>query len=249
MDFGLSDRVAIVTGASRGLGRATALALAGEGCRVLAVARSGPELRDLRELAPERIAVAECDMLDRAAVAELPRRSLEAFGRLDVVVNNAGVAPAASFLEEDLEVWDRTFEVNVTAPAILTRAAGEHLLGQGGGKVVNVISTAGLRGKPQLAAYAASKAALAQLTRVLAAEWASEGVQVNAVAPGAFETAAQETVLSSPDLLHRRTRRIPAKRIAAPGEIGPVICLLASPLSDFMTGSVLVIDGGEEAKL
>lgn len=249
MDLGLSDRVAIVTGASRGLGRAMALALAAEGCRVLGVARSGTELEQLRAQAPQLIAVAECDMLERAAVAALPGRAIDAFGRLDVVVNNAGVAPAASFLEEGLDAWDRTFEVNVTAPAILARAAGEHLLGQGSGKIVNVISTAGLRGKPQLAAYAASKAALAQLTRVLAAEWAKDGVQVNAVAPGAFETAAQEAVLSAPDLRHRRTRRIPAKRIALPAEIGPVVCLLASPLSDFMTGSVLVIDGGEEAKL
>lgn len=249
MDLGLSDRVAIVTGASRGLGRAIALALVAEGCRVLAAARSVSELDRLRAQVPERIAVAECDMLDRDAVALLPELAIAAFGGLDVVVNNAGVAPAAGFLEEGAEAWDRTFEVNVTAPAILARAAGRHLLRQGSGKVVNVISTAGLRGKPQLAAYAASKAALAQLTRVLAAEWASDGVQVNAVAPGAFETAAQEAVLSSPDLLDRRTRRIPAKRIAKPAEIGPVVCLLASPLTDFMTGSILVIDGGEEAKL
>lgn len=249
MDLALRDRVAIVTGAGRGLGRAIALALVGEGARVLAAARTGTELESLREAAPERIEAVECDLLDRAAVADLPARALEAFGVIDIVVNNAGVAPAFPFLEEEQASWDRTFEINVTAPAILCRAAAGHMLAQGSGKIVNVLSTAGLRGKAELGAYACSKAALTQLTRVLAAEWARHGVQVNAVAPGAFETAAQEAVLSSPDLRHRRTRRIPAKRIARPAEIGPMVCLLASPASDFMSGSVVVIDGGEEAKL
>jgi 2-deoxy-D-gluconate 3-dehydrogenase len=131
----------------------------------------------------------------------------------------------------------------------LARAAGEHLLAQGSGKIINIASTSGILGKPTLVAYSSSKGAMLQMTKALAAEWAKHGVQVNAIAPGAYETGAQSAVLEDDEILRRRLRKIPAGRMGAPRELGPLVCLLASPLSDFVTGSVLVADGGESSRL
>lgn len=249
MNWGLQDKVAIVTGAGRGLGLAAAKALLTEGASVVGSARSAVALDALREIAPDRVHAVELDMRDAAALAALPERAVGAFGRLDVVVNNAGIAPAGNFLEQEQSVWDEVFAVNVAGPAILSRAAGRIFLSQGSGKIVNIASTSGILGKPMLVAYSASKGAVLQFTRALAGEWAKLGVQVNAIAPGAFATDAQAAVLESEEILTLRLRKIPARRMGEPAEIGPLTCLLSSPLSDFITGAVYVIDGGESSKL
>lgn len=249
IDFKLDGKVAIVTGASRGLGRATAQMLVEQGVRVLAAARTVDDLESLRAAAPQQVKVRLCDMLDTESVSRLPAEAVAAFGRLDIVVNNAGIAPAGSFLDQADRVWNDVIAINVTAPAVLTRAAGKIMVAQGSGKVINIASTSGILGKPQLVAYSASKGALLQFTKALAGEWAASGVQVNAVAPGAFATDAQAAVLGSPAVLERRLRKIPAKRMGLDREIGPLICYLASELSDFVTGAVFVIDGGESSKL
>jgi 2-dehydro-3-deoxy-D-gluconate 5-dehydrogenase len=249
MDLQLEGRAAIVTGASRGLGRAATEALVAEGARVLAVARSTPELEKLQATSPGRIVIATVDMRSADDVAALAERAVEAFGRLDVVVNNAGIAPAGKFSEQSQEQWDEVFDVNVRAPAVLARAAGKHFLAQRSGKVINVASTSGINGKPTLVAYSASKGAVLQFTKALAAEWARFGIQVNAVAPGAFTTEAQAAVLNDDAILTARLKKIPAGRMGRAEEFGPLVCYLASPVSDFMTGSVVVIDGGEVNKL
>jgi 2-dehydro-3-deoxy-D-gluconate 5-dehydrogenase len=249
MDFGLDDRVAVVTGASRGLGRAAAEALVAEGARVLAVARSTSDLEKLQATAPDRIAIAPVDMRSADEVAALADLAVDRFGRLDVVVNNAGIAPAGKFSEQPQDEWDEVFDVNVRAPAVLSRAAGRHFLAQRSGKIINVASTSGISGKPVLVSYSASKGAVLQFTKALAAEWGRFGVQVTAIAPGAFETDAQSAVLDDSEILTRRLRKIPAGRMGRTEEFGPLVCYLASPLSDFMTGSVVVFDGGEVNKL
>jgi 2-deoxy-D-gluconate 3-dehydrogenase len=249
IDLQLEEQVAIVTGASRGLGQAAAMALVEQGVRVLAAARSLNELKKMEELAPGRILAMQCDMKDVAAVAKLPDQAIDAFGRLDIVVNNAGIAPAGFFLEQDEQVWDDVMAVNVKAPAILAKAAGRYMIPRGSGKIINIASTSGILGKAMLVAYSSSKGALLQFTKALAAEWATKGVQVNAIAPGAFETDAQQVVLDSPDMLKRRLGKIPVRRMGDTDEIGPLVCYLASPRSDFVTGSVFVIDGGESCKL
>jgi 2-deoxy-D-gluconate 3-dehydrogenase len=249
IDFELEGKVAIVTGASRGLGRAAATALIEQGVRVLAVARSLDDLQDLASLSPDNAHARQCDMRDSADVARLPGEAIDTFGSLDIVVNNAGIAPAGRFLEQADDVWDDVMAVNVTAPATLTRAAGKHFADQGSGKIINIASTSGILGKAMLVSYSASKGALLQFTKALAAEWACKGIQVNAIAPGAFVTDAQRAVLDSPDILERRLRKIPVKRMGEADEIGPLICYLASPKSNFVTGAVYVIDGGESCRL
>jgi 2-deoxy-D-gluconate 3-dehydrogenase len=249
MDLGLGGKVAIVTGASRGLGKAAVEALVAEGASVLAVARSTSALEKLQAGDPEHIAIATVDMRDAEQVAGLADTAVERFGRLDIVVNNAGIAPAGKFSEQPQEEWDEVFAVNVRAPAVLARAAGKHFLAQRSGKVINIASTSGINGKPILVSYSASKGAMLQFTKALGAEWARFGIQVNAIAPGAFETDAQSAVLESPEVLERRLRKIPAGRMGDAAEFGPLVCYLASPLSAFVNGSVLVIDGGEVTKL
>jgi len=249
IDLGLDGKVAIVTGASRGLGRAAAAALAEQGVRVLAVARSVTELEQLESDYSGKIVARPCDMLDRAAVAALPQIAIDEFGQLDIVVNNAGIAPAGAFVDQEEAEWDRVLAVNVTAPAVLTRAAGQHMLQRGCGKIINIDSTSGILGKAWLVSYSSSKGALIQFTKALSAEWAGKGVQVNAIAPGAFETDAQKAVLESPDILQRRLRKIPVRRMGDVDEIGNLVCYLSSVSSDFITGSVFVIDGGESCKL
>lgn len=249
MDFKLEDQVAIVTGASRGLGRAMVVALVEQGMKVIAAARSMDELQQLQATAPDQIRAVKCDMADKKAVAALPNMAVDIFGRLDVVINNAGIAPAGLFVEQDQDVWDQVMAVNVAAPAILSREAIKHMTERGSGKIINIASTSGILGKAMLVAYSSSKGALIQFTKALSAEVAKLGIQVNAIAPGAFETEAQSAVLESPDLLKRRLGKIPSRRMGACHEIGPLVCYLSSELSNFATGGIFVLDGGESCKL
>ena len=249
MNFDLENKVAIVTGASRGLGMAAARSLAAEGCKILAAARSVEDLRKFESELPDSIRACPCDMTDIDAVRTLPARAVEEFGRLDIVVNNAGIAPAGLFLDQDDRVWDEVFAINVTAPAMLAKEAARIMVRQGSGKIINVASTSGILGKRFLVAYSSSKGAVLQFTKALAGELARDGIQVNAIAPGAFVTDAQQAVLESPDLLARRIAKIPSKRMGDSREMGPLVCYLASPLSDFVTGGVFVIDGGESSQL
>lgn len=249
MDLGLSDQVALVTGAGRGLGRAIALALVAEGARVAAVARSADQLEALSDETSGAAVPFVADLADLDDVRSLPSRVEDRFGRLDVLVNNAGIAPAEEFLRSEAELMTRVLAVNVVAPAELSRRCAEIFVRRARGKIVNIASISGVRGKARLASYSASKGALVRLTEALAAEWARYDIQVNVVAPGAFATEAQRAVLDDPDVLARRTAKIPARRIADPTEVGALVCYLASPLSSFVTGATYVVDGGETAKI
>ena len=249
MDMQLEGRVAIVTGASKGLGEALVRAFALEGMKVVAAARSAEALADLARRFPGSVEPVACDVADERQVTGLVERATSTFGGLDVIVSNAGIAPAGAFLDMPASTWSNVFAVNLFAPVALARAAGPIFLEQRRGKVVNIASTSGLRGKPTLAAYSSSKGALLRFSEALAGEWAKFNVQVNAIAPGAFATDAQQAVLENPDVLTRRLRKIPAGRMGSVEEIGALACYLASPLSDFVTGATYVIDGGESAKL
>ena len=250
MDWGLDGHVTVVTGASRGLGEAAVRAMVAERARVVAAARSVDALDALGDELGDAVAAVPCDMRDRDAVAGLVDEAVRRFGRLDSVVNNAGIAPASKFVDQPDEVFDEVLAVNLAAPAALARRAASYWIDAGRpGSVINVASTSGLKGKPTLAAYSASKGGLLRLTEALAGEWARYNIRVNVIAPGAFETDAQAAVLADPDTLAARLRKIPVRRMGQPDELGPLVCYLASEASGFVTGSCFVIDGGEVSKL
>ncbi|WP_420620926.1 SDR family NAD(P)-dependent oxidoreductase [Candidatus Poriferisocius sp.] len=250
VDWGLDGHVTVVTGASRGLGEAAVRAMVAEGARAVAAARSADALAALADELGDAVAAVPCDMRDRAAVATLVDEAMARFGRLDSVVNNAGIAPASKFVDQPDDVFDEVLAVNLAAPAALARRAASHWIDIGQpGSVVNVASTSALKGKPTLAAYSASKGGLLRLTEALAGEWARYDIRVNVIAPGAFETDAQSAVLGDPDTLTARLRKIPVRRMGQPDELGPLVCYLASEASGFVTGACFVIDGGEVSKL
>ena len=249
MDLQLEGCVVLVTGASRGLGAAMALALAREGATVVAAARSKDSLAEVAAQGGGRISAVTVDMRDEESVQALVPEVLARHGRIDGLVNNAGIAPAGKFATQDPAIWKDAMAVNVIAPMLLAQAAGVHMIEQGAGRIVNIASTTGVRGKPYLVPYSTSKGAVVRFTEALAAEWAAKNVQVNCIAPGAFVTEAQKAVTESPELHAKRVAKIPAGRMADPSEIVPLTCLLVSPLSSFTTGAVFVVDGGESGKL
>ncbi|WP_244928897.1 SDR family oxidoreductase [Nocardioides sp. W7] len=249
MDLQLKDTVVLVTGASRGLGAAMAIALAKEGATVVAAARSVDSLEEVATRGEGRISAVKVDMRDEESVKALVPEVVARHGRIDGLVNNAGIAPAGKFATQDPEIWKDAMAVNVIAPMLLAQAAGQHMIEQGAGRIVNIASTTGVRGKPFLVPYSTSKGAVVRFTEALAAEWAPKNVQVNCIAPGAFVTEAQKAVTESPELHAKRIAKIPAGRMADPSEIVPLTCLLVSPLSSFTTGAIFVVDGGESGKL
>lgn len=249
MDLQLTGSVVVVTGASRGLGAAMALALAQEGATVVAAARSVDSLDQVAAQGGGRITAVATDMRDEESVHALVPTVLERHGRIDGLINNAGIAPAGKFATQDPAIWKDAMAVNVIAPMLLAQAAGNQMIAQGGGRIVNIASTTGVRGKPYLVPYSTSKGAVVRFTEALAAEWAPKNVQVNCIAPGAFVTEAQRAVTESPELHAKRIAKIPAGRMADPSELVPLACLLVSPLSSFTTGAIFVVDGGESGKL
>ena len=246
----LRGRVAIVTGGGRGIGRALARALAAAGASVALAGRTSDDL----ELVASEIAAAggvaigiPTDVTDGEQVETLVKRTVAELGGLDILVNNAGVLRNGPLLETTDEDWDSVMDTNLRGTFLCTRAAGRVLTGQGAGKVINIASHIGLVGMVDVAPYCASKGAVIQLTRALAVEWAPHGVQVNAIAPGYTETDMNAEFRADSDETKRALRRVPARRMGRPDELGPWAVLLASAASDFMTGHTIVIDGGQIA--
>jgi len=247
----LAGKTAIVTGAGRGIGRAMAVALAGAGADVALAARSKDQLdaaaADITALGRRAIAV-PTDVTDAAAVQALVDATVSQLGGLDILVNNSGVIDSSPLLEQDTEVWDRIMDTNVRGTYLATRAAGAYMVAQGAGKIINVASNFAFKGVANHAAYCASKAAVVSFTRSMAVEWARNGVQVNALAPGYFATDLNAELRADPDALAKVLRAVPARRMGEPEELAAWLLLLAGPASDFMTGETIVVDGGQTAR-
>jgi NAD(P)-dependent dehydrogenase (short-subunit alcohol dehydrogenase family) len=245
--FAVPGRVAVVTGGNRGLGEAFAHALGEAGARVAILARDAERSAQVvAELAGKGITAAafQADVTDRAAVERAAAEITAAYGPVDVLVNNAGACIHRPALEVTEQEWRSVLDVNLTGVWNGCQVFGRRMVDSGGGVIVNVGSMSGqIVNRPQWQpAYNASKAAVHHLTKSLAAEWAPYGIRVNAVAPGYVRT--DMTPIDRPEFARHWIEDAPQQRAAAPAEIAPAVLFLASPASAFMTGSVLVIDGG-----
>jgi len=242
----MASRVALVSGAGRGIGRAAAVALAAEGAFVALCARSVPELEAAAdEIGRDRTLVVPGDLSDRATAAAVVGAVEERLGRIDVLVNAAGISPVWLRSESlAVEDWDRIFDTNARGAFLLAQAAGHGMLERGSGSIVNVASVGGIVGLPRLVAYCAAKGAMLAMTRVLAAEWADRGIRVNAVAPAYVATDMTSRMLAHPSIGPDIGARTPLGRVAEPAEVAAAIAFLASDRASFVTGSTLVVDGG-----
>ena len=243
-----SARVALVTGAARGIGLATARRFLADGWRVGLLDIDAQTLAGAdRALAqPDAVEALVCDVSDGAAVQAAVRRLSERFGRLDALVNNAGIAVFKPILETTPEEWNRVLAVNLTGPFLCTQAAVPVMAETGGGAIVNITSISGLRASTLRVAYGTSKAGLAHLTKQQAAELASYGVRVNAVAPGPVDTAMAKLV-HTPAIRADYHDTIPLNRYGLEEEIAEAVFFLCSDKASYVTGQTLAVDGGFEA--
>jgi dehydrogenase/reductase SDR family protein 4 len=249
--FRLDGRVALVTGGSRGIGRAVALALAEAGADVAVAARKAQDLDpvagEIRTLGRRALAV-PAHLGRRPEIDRLFDAVATAFGRLDILVNNAATNPVfGPLLDIEEEAWDRIMGLNVKGYLLAAQRAARAMAPLGKGAIVNVASTAGLRASPGLGAYSVSKAAVIMLTRVLGRELAPLGIRVNGVAPALIETRFSEALWKNPDILSDYLKSTPLARAGRPDEVAGAVVYLCSDAASYVTGQTLLLDGGHLA--
>jgi 7-alpha-hydroxysteroid dehydrogenase len=250
--FRLDGKVAIVTGGGRGIGAAIARTYADAGADVVLAARTKEQLDEVATDvtgARRRALVIPCDVNDNDAVTGIVEQAMGEFGRIDIVVNNAGGTMPRPFLDTSAGFLERAFHFNVTTAFVLSKAATPHLLASGDGAIVNISSAIGRLRDRGFVAYGTAKAALSHMTRMLAADLAPK-VRVNGIAVGSIATSALEIVLDNPEIHDEMVRRTPLKRLGQPSDIALCALYLASPAASFVTGKLFEVDGGlEEANL
>lgn len=241
----LSEQVAVVTGASQGLGKAMALELAGNGARVACVARNAEKLADTVsqiETAGGTAVAISCDVRDGASVDAVVESVIDKWDRLDILVNNAGITRDTLLPRMSDEEWDDVILTNLRGAFLFARAASRVMMRARYGRIINISSVCGLIGNPGQTNYSASKAGLIGMTRSLSRELAKRHVTVNAVAPGFIESEMTKTLGEA--VLSEAKKRIPARRLGKPEEVAGAVLYLASPAAAYVTGQVLTIDGG-----
>lgn len=239
----LHGKRALITGASKGIGRGIVTAFAAQGSDIIAVARDQPGLAEVKrevEAAGQSCQVIHADLADMAEVAQVATEA----GEVHILVNNAGVSFPESALDTSLERWEKTFAVNVRAAFFLAQAFGEPMLARGWGRVINISSQAGLIALEDHAAYCASKGALEMMSKTLALEWAPRGVTVNCVAPTVINTPMAEMAFPTPEAKARMLNRIPVGRFGEVHEVAAAVLFLASDVAGMITGETLKVDGG-----
>jgi NAD(P)-dependent dehydrogenase (short-subunit alcohol dehydrogenase family) len=246
--FSLTGKTALVTGASRGIGREIALAYADAGADVAVLARSAEPLNELASEIRDRgrTAIAlSCDVSEPTEITSAVDQALESLGKLDILVNNAG-GPLfnAPFLEIRPDGWRRALELNLLSVVGFCQAVGAHMVERSTGSVINVDSIGAAHPAPLVSPYCAAKAAVVSLTQALAQEWGSAGVRVNAVAPGWIRTEINRTIYEQPETAETISRRVPSRRWGEPGDLTGVAVWLASDASSYVSGAHIPIDGG-----
>lgn len=247
--FNLNNKVAIVTGAGRGIGKAIALGLAEAGAIVVLASRTREQLEELaEEIKYVKTLVVPADVTKVADVKNLLNKTLEAFRKVDILINNAGITIKKPALEMQEEDWQKIMDINLKGEFLCARIIGEQMVKQKSGSIINMASVGGHLGLIGSLGYCATKGGILQMTRVLASEWAKDNVRVNAVSPGYVETELVEGAMSArPELREKIINRTPMGRLAKPEEIVGASIFLASDASTYVTGISLIVDGGMSA--
>jgi NAD(P)-dependent dehydrogenase (short-subunit alcohol dehydrogenase family) len=250
-NFSLEGRVALITGASRGIGQAIAEAYAANGARVVLTARKQAGLdavaEGIRAAGGQALPLA-AHTADPDAIASVLAKTIETYGGVDILVNNAGTNPHfGPILTSEESQWQKTFDVNLLGYFRLIKACAASMKSRGGGKIINVASVAGIEPQMGMGLYSISKAAVLMMTRVLAAELAQDNIQVNAIAPGFVKTKFSSVLWETPQLYEAIIKAIPQQRMAEAADLTGIALYLASQASSFTTGAVFVVDGGQLA--
>jgi 2-deoxy-D-gluconate 3-dehydrogenase len=243
--FDLSGKVAVVTGANTGIGQGLAIALAEAGADVALVGRTpAEETAEKVRSAGRRAAIVGADLSTIAPVRDVVERTVAELGGLDILVNNAGIIRRADALEFSEEDWDAVIDTNLKSVFFLCQAAARHMISQGKGKIINIASMLSFQGGIRVPSYTASKSGVAGLTKLLANEWASKGISVNAIAPGYIATNNTAALQADETRNRQILERIPANRWGQPSDLAGAVVFLASDASNYVQGHVLAVDGG-----
>ncbi len=246
--FKLDEQTALVTGCKRGIGKAMAIALAEAGADIIGVSATleieGSQVEQAITATGRKFKAYACDFSDRPALYRFITQVKSDFPQIDILVNNAGTIIRSPAVEHPDEDWDKVVEVNMSAQFILSREIGKEMVARGKGKIIFTASLLTFQGGILVPGYAASKGGVGQLTMALSNEWASQGVNVNAIAPGYISTANTEALRNDPERSQAMLARIPAGRWGEPEDFAGPAVLLASSASDYMHGTVILVDGG-----